>query len=235
MFPHSQATANAPARIRAETKVAHRIRASASTNRVPHRVHGEGGGHLQVGGLLELVRRVSRDRQAPRHAGCCPDGRRAWRTAASCAAATNRAVRAPRAAFSAAASNRPRRMSTQLRCSRMRWMCSGFSTSRQCRSACPKRSSASSSSPTDDGDQAEVQPAPRHVVRPIALGYRRIGLVDQRLGLHTVTRHPGRRARSSCVLAVAKFPSPRFGTRPRHAAARVRLRPSRPVSTQNRP
>ena len=61
------------------------------------------------------------------------------------------------------------------------------------------------------GDQAEVQPAPRNVVRPVALGYRRICLVYQRLGLPHVTRRPRRRAAFELCSRSCQVPSPGFG------------------------
>ncbi len=118
-------------------------------HRVPHRVDGEGGGHLEFGGLLEFGRCVRGigQRLGPQDAAemVVEPG------VLQPAAAGPRIEQAPRLvrACSAAASKSPRKMSTQLRCNRIRWMCSGFSTSRQCRSACPKRSSASSSASID--------------------------------------------------------------------------------------
>ncbi len=43
-----------------------------------------------------------------------------------------------------------------------------------------------------EGDQAEVQPASRHIVRPHALGDRRIGLVRQVLCLRPIAHRPRR-------------------------------------------
>ena len=52
------------------------------------------------------------------------------------------------ATSSTASANRPRNTEIQLRCSRIRWMCNGLPSSRQCLSACDQDSSAASSIPT---------------------------------------------------------------------------------------
>ena len=64
-------------------------------DRVPHRVDGQRGGHLQFGGLLEFRPGVVGVGQRLGPQDASPDGRRAARTAASCAGATSRVVRGP--------------------------------------------------------------------------------------------------------------------------------------------
>ena len=101
----------------------------------------------------------------------------------------------PRASFarSLAAAKSPRKISTQLRCNRIRWMCKGFSTSRQCRRHGSRRSSASSQ--RLDG-QARRPKYSQHLDTSWArrcLGDRGIGFVDKALALCSIARRPFRR------------------------------------------
>ena len=74
------------------------------------------------------------------------------------------------------------------------------------------------------GDQAEVQPAPGDVVCAVALGYRRIGLVYQRLGLPHVARRPRRGATFELCSCSCQVPSPGFGAGARPSQPRLGFR-----------
>ena len=94
--------------MRADTRVAQRDPGVRVDDRVPHRVHREGGGHLEVGGLLEFARSAVRIGQRLGPQDRCRRGCRAGRTAASCGAARNRATPVPQRP-----SRPPRRTGTQ--------------------------------------------------------------------------------------------------------------------------
>ena len=195
---------------------------------MPHRVDSQGGGHLQFGGALQLRCRVLRVGQRIRPPDAADVVVRVGRTAASCVVATNPAVLAPLPHARRAASKSPRKMSTQLRCNRMRWMCSGFSISRQCRSALPETLVGVVELLDREGDQTEVQPAARHIVRPPALGDRRIGLVEP--GSGPAPDRPPPTPPSHARIAFSPFPRSihalRHGLQP--VSATVRLRAAGP-------
>ena len=114
-------------------------------------------------------------------------------------------------------------------------MCSGFSISRQCRSAWPNRSSASSSALDRDADQAEIQPAPRHVVGPRCPRRSPDRPRGPGSGLRPVARRPS--SPSHARVAFSPLPSAhpvasaRAPARRSHGCASA----SRPVSMQNLP
>ena len=162
-------------------------------HRVPHRVDGKGRGDLELGGLFEAWPPRCRGRPTPPRARCEPR----WSSSRAYCSQLCRGHESSNSRASCHPLGRGREVAAKdidpAALQQNTVDVQRLLTSRQCRSACPKRSSASSNASIDKANEAEIQPASRHVMCTVALGYRRIRFMDQALALCAVTGRPARR------------------------------------------